>query len=342
MRAIARPAAALSTLLLSGCTGWQSALDPHGPGARSIAWLFWVFTALSVVVWTLVMIALAAAVIWRRFRPVDPFARFDPLRPDPATDKRATRIIVGAVGATVLILLVLTGSSYVTQKVLAEPKPDELSIHVTGQQWWWNVRYEDAEPSRVFNTANEIHIPVGRPVRLTLESADVIHSFWVPSLTGKMDLIPGRQNELRLAADRAGMYRGQCAEFCGYQHAHMGMLVVAEPEAEFEAWRNGQIAAAATPPPGSLGEQGAGVFNSQACVMCHSIRGQPAGGRTGPDLTHIGSRQTVAAGTLPMSRGSLAAWIIDPQRIKPGAKMPTIKLNPDQVNALAAYLEGLK
>lgn len=329
-------------LLLGGCAGWQSALDPQGPDAEALARLFWLFTGVSGVVWVLVMIALGAAIARRRLRPRPPIGELDdPLATDAAQDRRARNIIAGATGATAVILLVLTGFSYSAQKALTAPRDDELVILVTGNQWWWNLRYEDPQPSRMFSTANEIHVPVGRPVKLLLTSADVIHSFWAPNLTGKMDLIPGRMNELRFTAARPGIYRGQCAEFCGYQHAHMGILVVAEAAEDFEAWREAQIAAAA-PPADPERQKGEGVFMSQACVTCHSIRGTDAGGRTGPDLTHVGSRRSIAAGTLPMSRGSLAAWIVDPQGIKPGARMPTIKLNPDQVNALAAYLEGLK
>jgi cytochrome c oxidase subunit 2 len=324
--------------MLAGCQGWQSSLDPHGPGAESIAWLFWLFTIISTVVWLLVMASLGLAVLRRR---VGGGVVFDPLVIDPAQDRRARNIIGVAIGATAAILLVLTGLSYSAQKALTAPKEDELVIRVTGNQWWWDVRYEDPQPSRTFTTANEIHIPVGRPVRLKLASTDVIHSFWVPNLAGKIDLIPGRQNELRLSANRPGVYRGQCAEFCGYQHAHMGIFVIAEPKAEFETWRDRQLAAAELPSDPER-QKGMGVFLSQACIMCHAIRGTPAGGRTGPDLTHVGSRRSIAAGTLPMSRGTLAAWIVDPQAIKPGTKMPSSDLNADQVNVLVSYLEGLK
>ena len=332
---------AVSALLLAGCQGWQSSLDPHGPSAEAIARLFWVFTIVSTAVWLLVMAALAFAIFRRRFRAGGELDPPDPLDLDPAHERRSRNIIAGAIGATALILLVLTGLSYSAQKALTAPREDELVIKVTGSQWWWDVRYEDPAPSRTFTTANEIHIPVGRPVRLTLESNDVIHSFWVPSLAGKTDLIPGRQNELRLQADRPGIHRGQCAEFCGYQHAHMGIFIVAETPEDFDAWRERQLTSAA-PPSDREREKGIGVFLSQACIMCHTIRGTTAGGRTGPDLTHVGSRRSIAAGMLPMSRGALAAWIVDPQAIKPGSKMPPSNLNADQVNALAAYLEGLK
>src|SRR5207302_265287 len=181
---------------------------------------------------------------------------------------------------------------------------DMLSIHVTGHLWWWELRYQDAQPQRIFPSANEIHIPVGRRVRVTLSADDVIHSFWVPNLAGKQDLIPGRDNALVFSAAREGIYRGQCAEFCGLQHAHMAMLVVAEPPQAFEAWREAQLKAAAEP---SDTEQlrGRGVFLGKPCVACHAIRGTAAGGKTGPDLTHVAGRHTIAAGRLPTSRGSI-------------------------------------
>ena len=337
MRGPARLALLSAVVGLGGCEGMQSALDPKGPDAAALASLIWFFTWVSAVVWVLVMLALAAAVLWRRWAP--PPA--DPLATDPATDRRAGFVVGGAVGATILILLVLTGISFFTQQALTAPQQDELVIRVTGHQWWWDVRYEDPDPSQTFNTANEIHIPTDRSVRLILTSADVIHSFWVPALGGKMDLIPARENDLRLSTLRPGIYRGQCAEFCGYQHAHMSLFVVAEAPADFEAWRARQIAAAEQPDD-ALRKQGQELFLSRPCIVCHTIRGTPAGSRAGPELTHVGSRQSIAAGTLPMSRGNLAAWIVDPQGIKPGAKMPTLKLGPGEANAIAAYLEGLQ
>jgi cytochrome c oxidase subunit 2 len=203
------------------------------------------------------------------------------------------------------------------------------------------VEYEHPSADQRFTTANEIHVPVGRPVLLKLTSSDVIHSFWVPSLTGKMDLVTGRENLLRIEAERPGVYRGQCAEYCGLQHAHMAILVVADPPEAFEAWRAGQVAAAAEPED-PLRKQGRDAFLSGPCVMCHAIRGTNAGGHVAPDLTHVGSRRTIAAGVLPRSRGSLAAWLVDPQGIKPGAHMPLMKLDPGEANAIAAYLDGLK
>lgn len=320
---------------LSGCTGWQSALDPAGPQARELSWLFWLFLAVLGIIWALVMIAVLFGL--RRRRPADA----DPLATDPRRERRTTAVIGVLLGASLVTVLVLTGFTYAAQRHLFGVKEEAVTIRVTGHQWWWEVRYEDAESSRTFTTANEIHIPVGQPVKIKLNSSDVIHSFWVPSLMGKQDLIPGRENDIRLVADRPGVYRGQCAEFCGLQHAHMGILVVAESEETFGRWRDGQIRAA-EPPTDPERQRGQAAFLAQPCFMCHSVRGTQAGGKVGPDLTHLASRRTLAAGTLPMSRGNLAAWVADPHGIKPGVNMPQIKLDPDDLNGIAAYLEGLK
>jgi cytochrome c oxidase subunit 2 len=250
--------------------------------------------------------------------------------------------IIGTLTAiTGLIVLALTGLSYAGQKRFYTPRPESLTIRLTGHQWWWEARYEDARPSRVFTTANEIHIPAGERVTFQLASSDVIHSFWVPNLAGKMDLIPGVDNRLQLVADRPGTYRGQCAEFCGYQHAHMGLIVVAEPKETFDAWHEAQLRAA-SPPADEESRKGQSVFLSRPCVACHTIRGTTAGGRIGPDLTHLGSRMHLASATLPLTRGALGAWIIDPQTIKPGVHMPMTQLQPEEIDPLLTYLTGLK
>jgi cytochrome c oxidase subunit 2 len=242
---------------------------------------------------------------------------------------------------TTVSVISLTAVSFVSQNELFESKQSDYVVTVTGHQWWWEVRYENATASRVFTTANELHIPVGKPVHIQLESQDVIHSFWVPSLNGKQDLIPGQDNRTELIANHAGIYRGQCAEFCGYQHAHMSFIVVAEDEGAFQAWATRQ-ATASSSPQNAEQQLGQRVFLSHPCVMCHQIRGTSAGGQVGPDLTHIGTRRTVAAGELPLTRGALAAWIADPQGVKPGSQMPLVPLSPDELNAVSAYMEGLK
>jgi cytochrome c oxidase subunit 2 len=217
-----------------------------------------------------------------------------------------------------------------------------LVIEVTGHQWWWEVTYRDTAPSKRITTANEIHIPVGRPVHVYSSSQDVIHSFWVPNLHGKKDGIPGYTNDTWIQADSAGTYRAQCAEYCGYQHAHMALIVVAEPEQKFEEWVALSLSPAAQPTDSTV-KRGRDVFVSNSCMMCHAIAGEPmAGSNVGPDLTHFASRPTIGAGTLPNTRGNLAGWIVDPQRIKPGVKMPPNQLSPADLNALLDYLRSLK
>jgi cytochrome c oxidase subunit 2 len=328
--------ASAGALSLQGCAGLQSALDPKGPAASELAWLIWFFTGLCAVVWVLVMIALAAPLTMRSR------AQAEPLAIDPGADGRKLRVVMTAVGVTAVILVGLTLLSFFANRTLAAIGSDAaLTIRVTGHQWWWEVRYENATPSRILTTANEIHIPSGEPVRLLLSSTDVIHSFWIPSLSGKLDLIPGHMNVLDIKADKPGVYRGQCAEFCGAQHANMGTFIIAEPRAKFDTWWNDQLRPAADP-TGDEAKAGEDLFQRRPCVMCHRIGGTPAGGTVAPDLTHIASRQTLAAGTLTMSRGNLAAWIADPQGIKPGSHMPVVELNGDELNAMVAYLEGLK
>ena len=214
-------------------------------------------------------------------------------------------------------------------------------MRVTGHQWWWQVDYQDPIHSRRLTTANEIHVPVGRRVRLEVRSADVIHSFWAPNLHGKIDLIPGYGGATSFRADRAGVYRGRCAEYCGLQHAKMDFVIVAEPPERFAAWYEAQLRSAPAPAD-TLQQKGQQVFLSKGCALCHTIRGTPAGSRVGPDLTHLASRRTIAAGTLPNTRGHLAGWVSDPQKIKPGVKMPPNQLASDELHALLDYLQSLK
>ncbi|MBV9219574.1 MAG: cytochrome c oxidase subunit II [Methylobacteriaceae bacterium] len=315
----------------------QSALDPHSPQGERLRDLIWMFTAVCGVVWLAVMIALAIAV-WRRRASASP----DPPALGRAAELRPTIVVGALVAMTAVTVLVLTGLSYATQKrALGRLPAAGMVLLVTGHQWWWEVEYEDDEPARTFTTANEIHVPVGVPVTIRLRADDVIHSFWVPSLMGKEDLIPGRENSIRFTAARAGIYRGQCAEFCGAQHAHMALLVVAQEKPDFDAWRDGQIRSADDPNEPER-QKGLAAFLAKPCVMCHAVRGTSAAARVGPDLTHVGSRMTLAAGTLPLSRGTLAAWLADPQGVKPGSQMPFVQLDPNELNAISAYLEGLK
>lgn len=312
-----------------------AALDPKGPEAGAVAWLIWSFTALCTVIFVLVVIALLVG-IFRRHRE-----RPDPAEASPAMERRVSGIVTTLAVLTGVIVIGLTVISFGAQQRIFTLGNPAVDIEVTGHQWWWEVKYDDPDPAKTFTTANELHIPVGQLVRLKLTSTDVIHSFWVPSLMGKADLVPGRNNELEFTADKPGVYAGQCAEFCGLQHTHMGIRVFADSPPDYEAWKAGQIASALQPstPAQVAGEA---AFLSNPCASCHAIRGTDAGGTLGPDLTHLASRTTIAAGTAELNRGTLAAWITDPQGMKPGANMPTIKLAPDDLNALVDYLTGLK
>jgi cytochrome c oxidase subunit 2 len=216
-----------------------------------------------------------------------------------------------------------------------------LTINVTGHQFWWEIEYDDAVPGRRLTTANEIHMPVGRPVVLKVTSRDVIHSFWAPNLDGKRDLVPGITTAIWMQADRPAVYRGQCAEFCGKQHAHMAFEIVAEPDAQFESWLDAQRQNA--PLPHTDAEtRGQSVFLGTQCVLCHTVRGTPAAGKVGPDLTHVGTRGKIASGTLPTNVGDFSAWVRDPQHYKPGSEMPPTRLTDDDTRALSEYLMSLK
>ncbi len=250
--------------------------------------------------------------------------------------------VAWATGLSMLLLFGLVGASVFTDRALAQlPLQGALHVHVTAHQWWWDLQYDDPEPSRLFNAANELHVPVGRPVILTLKSDDVVHSFWVPNLAGKKDLIPGRTAQLQFRADRAGTFRGQCAEFCGAQHARMAFLVIAEEPAAYEAWAEKQRRPAA-PPQDALRQRGQQLFLAGTCVMCHNVSGTDATGRRAPDLTHLGSRQTLAAGTVANTPQQLAHWIRDPQSLKPGTNMPGHDYSAEDMQALVAWLQGLQ
>lgn len=313
--------------------GAHSAHDPAGPQAVLVHRLGDLLYAIATVVFVLVVTALLIALFRRRAgEAVD----------DPARERGMATVVAIAAGATVATLVAVLLLSFGTgRRLTATPPPGALQIRVTGHQWWWEAEYRDASPDRWATTANEIHVPVGRPVTLELQAGDVIHSFWVPNLGVKRDMIPGQATSIWFQADRPGVYRGQCAEFCGPQHAKMGFLVVAEPQAQFAAWLERQRDSARTPAD-SLTRRGREVFLASSCAMCHTVGGTPAGGRLGPNLTHVAGRRTIAAGTLPNVRGHLAGWIIDPQQIKPGAHMPASAIEPDDLRAILAYLESLR
>lgn len=312
----------------------HSVLDPGSPETRLIEQLWAAMYLTSIVVFVLVVAALLWAALRRRASEAP--------GPEPGTERGLTMAVALATGVTVLILFgFLVYDIAVGRQLTRNAGNDALQIRVTGHQWWWEVQYRDSIAQNWVTTANEIHIPVGRPVALELRSTDVIHSFWPPNLSQKRDLIPGDVNSLLLRADTPGVYRGQCLEYCGLQHAKMAFLVIADRPDSFATWLARQRDTAMTPTD-DLTRRGQEVFLSSSCVMCHAISGTPAGSRIGPDLTHLASRRTIAAGTLPNTRGNLAGWILDPQRIKPGTRMPPSRLEPSDLHALLAYLESLQ
>jgi cytochrome c oxidase subunit 2 len=311
----------------------QSALDPAGPQSAHISWLWWLMFWVSVGVFVLVM-GLVLAAVARQGRPQ--------IDPDAAGESGLTKAVSIGVGTTVVILFALLVATMATHRaILSLGAESAVTINVTGHQFWWEIEYDDAVPVRRVTTANEIHIPVGRPIVLKVMSRDVIHSFWAPNLNGKRDLVPGIMTAIWLQADHAAVYRGQCAEFCGRQHAHMAFEIVAEPDAQFERWLDAQRLPAMSPQPGAE-DRGRDVFMNAQCVLCHTVRGTPAAGKVGPDLTHVGARGKIASGTLQTNAADMAAWIRDPQHIKPGSQMPPTHLDDGQIQALSEYLVSLK
>jgi cytochrome c oxidase subunit 2 len=302
-------------------------LAPASEEARRIAGLAWFLFVAGAIVFVAVMIAFALAIRAGRNTP-----------DGEADDRRGRRfqLIAGGVVPAVIVAVLFA----VTLRAMSAPSTSPSSrvsdVEVIGRQWWWEVRY----PRLGIVSANEIHIPVGRRVRVTVRSNDVIHSFWVPRLHGKIDLVPGRVNAIWLDATRPGVYRGQCAEYCGLQHALMALRVVAHEPASYAEWTLRERTSAA-PPPDTLAAAGMRVFD-RVCAACHAVRGTLAAGTRGPDLTHIASRAMLAAETLPNNRDNLTAWIGDAERIKPGNGMPSMSLQADDLRAVVTYLESLR
>lgn len=324
--------------LLSGCATVQSIFNSHGPAAEWIASLSWFMTILFLVV-TLVMWALLAVAFTKRRGTLAEHAPID-------IGGGQTWIAIGGLGVPLLLLSVIF---ILGLKLLAAfpihgmhdhaMKPDILII---GHQWWWEVHYLDGEPDQQFTTANEIHIPTNRSVNIELESHDVMHSFWVPSLHGKVDLIPGHANFIHIEASQPGSYQGQCAEYCGAQHAHMRLLVVAQDGDDYQAWTEQQQKPAIEPTSQDAiaGQQ---TFLAGPCSMCHQVRGTLAGGRVAPDLTHIASRQYIASNSYPNNDAYLEAWVTHAQSLKPEAKMPNLtQFDGEQLRDLVAYLRQLQ
>jgi len=336
-----RSAPLLGLLLTGMAPAQQTVLDPAAVQAHRIATLWWFFFGLLSLIFVIVIAVLLRAIA-RRSRGIEqePLESFHV--PSAATEQKLSRTVTWATEGTVAILIGLVVASVATGKTVARYiEAPGLTIEVQGNQWWWYVRYIDDNPQQIVVTANEIHVPVGRSVAIRGTSNDVIHSFWVPNLNGKVDLIPSRVTYESFRIERPGHYRGQCAEFCGMQHAHMALWVVAESDEDFRKWREAQRGVAREPDTAERA-RGRQVFLNNGCVLCHSIAGTTAFGQNAPDLTHFGSRLTLAAGTLPNTKGNLAGWISDPQAIKPGNHMATIPIRAEDLQPLVEYLESLK
>lgn len=313
-----------------------SYLVASGPAATPVTRLAWGLGGVSVAVVVIIALLLAAA-IWRRRAPPRNADSLEVAGPPGA----GMIWIYGGLAVSIPVLAACTvWTLVVLGQVMHPPRPAVLTLQVTAHQWWWEARYLDPAGGQAFTTANEIHIPAGQPVRIELTSPDVIHSFWVPRLGGKMDVIPGVRNVTWIQADQPGVYRGECGEYCGLQHARMAFVVFADTADDYARWRAAQLVPAILPTAAepARGEQ---LFLSR-CAACHTIAGTPAGGLAGPDLSHLATRTTLAAGLIPNDPAHLLAWIRDPQAIKPGVLMPRVPMPDADREALVVYLRSLK
>lgn len=299
-------------------------LDPAGPVAARMADLWWWLLGVGTLVFAVFLFFLARSLFQRR-------------RSGAPASPRRWIVAGGVIMPVVAVGLVLGLTLSAMRAIPNDIPPGAVTIEVVGHQWWWEVRYPDENVI----TANEVHVPAGRPIALLLTSADVIHSFWVPTLGGKIDLLPDRVNTMIIEADEVGLHRGSCAEFCGLQHAKMGLLVAAETDQDHENWLERQREPAASP-TGDLEVAGAEVFIQSGCSDCHTVRGTDASGVNGPDLTHLAGRLTLAAGTVSNTSENLAEWVASPHDVKTGVLMPDIELSAIELEALVAYLEALE
>jgi cytochrome c oxidase subunit 2 len=318
----------MAAFIVTGCSGIQSTLDPAGREAKWIADLFWWMTAGAVLIWLAVILLTVYA------------ARTQ----SEARNHRRDRILIiggGAVVPTVVLTVLLVFGLKPIPTLLAPAPEGSLKIIVTGEQWWWRVRYFPPG-GEAFELANEIRLPVGEPVQFQLESPDVIHSFWIPSLAGKMDMIPGRVTYLALQPTNIGVYRGACAEYCGTSHALMNFYVEVMRKEDFSTWL-AQQALPSQPPAEPTAVRGQELFLANGCNACHTVRGTRAQGVIGPDLTHVGSRLSLAAGTMPNEPDAFQRWVAHTTKVKPAVNMPPFHMLPmEDLKALGAYLEGLK
>ncbi|HEY9214683.1 MAG TPA: cytochrome c oxidase subunit II [Ancylobacter sp.] len=307
-------------MLLGACSGSQSALDPAGREASEVALLFWVMLVGAAIIWLVVIGAAVFGGKWQK---------------QPLSERAGLRIVLygGAVIPTIVLAALLAfGLRLMPMLRASEP---ELRIAVSGEQYWWRVTYRAPDGSKVEN-ANELRLPAGRAAEIVLDSVDIIHSFWIPALAGKMDIIPGRTNRLVLHPERTGTYRGVCAEFCGRSHAFMAFPVVVMEPAAFEAW----LAREAAP---ALSKADNGAFLANGCGGCHTVRGTQATGSIGPDLTHFADRQSIGAGILPNTPDNRRRFVAETETLKPGVRMPSFgALPPAELDAIAAYLGSLE
>lgn len=315
----------------------HAVLNPASPQAAAIAHLARIAFALAGVIWLTVLGALGYALARSR--------GLGERDHEPRLTRRQIFSVSAALAVSAVLLLALGFVDYGTGRGIEHARyasTDTLRIRLIGRQWWWEIQYEQRTPPYQVTTANEMHIPVGRPVLLTLESSDVIHSFWAPNLHGKSDLVPSYRSGFLIQADRPGVFRAPCAEYCGTQHAKMHLLIIAQPADSFAAWYANETRDAATTPLNASAARGRDVFLAAACPFCHTIRGTGTAGSVAPDLTHLASRLTLAAGTIPNRREQLAAWIANAQGIKPGNQMPANLVSGADLNALLDYLGSLR
>jgi cytochrome c oxidase subunit 2 len=330
----------LGTILVAASARAQtplSYLEAHGARAYPINSLTWALIIVSLVVVLMSIVLVLAATFRRRMWRADALpgrVELEPLRSGIGW------IAIG-VGASTLVLFGMTAWTVVTLAAVSSPPGGaKVNLEIIGHQWWWEVRYLGDTPDRTFRTANDIHVPVGQPVGVTLRTADVIHSFWVPALNGKTDLIPGQTNTTWFSASRPGVYRGQCTEYCGQQHAHMGLEVMADTPDDFRTWWDHQLEPARAPESDDA-RQDREAFITK-CGACHAVRGTRADGVLGPDLSHLMTRRSIAAATLPNTIGYLSGWIADPQHVKPGALMPRLDISGPELTRIRRFLETLK
>jgi cytochrome c oxidase subunit 2 len=324
-------------IALAGCARGHSVLRPASVEAQPQAWLIGALFGITAVVFVLTCTAVIVALM----RRADAGPRPPTDGPVPG-DRWRIRGVTAAVVATAVVLAVVVAASLAAAPRHVRPGgADALAVEIVGHLWWWEITYLAPPGGTPVTTANELHVPAGRPVDVYLRSADVIHSFWAPALGGKTDLVPGRPGHLRLTATRQGEFTGFCAEFCGLEHAHMRIAILVEAPEQFERWLAAEARGAAAP-ASPMEEEGQRVFLASPCVGCHAVRGTPASGHLGPDLTHLAARRTLAAGVVPNSVGHLAGWLVAPQDVKPGTLMPPAGLPAPELQAVVAYLAALR